>query len=69
VWHERTREAFVPLIHEAGQAQVDFGEAWISIGGKSCRAHFFALDLPHSDAGLQGVLTMEPGFLRLVTAA
>lgn len=50
-WYEHTREVFVPLTHDPGHAQVDFGEAVVVIAGRECKAHFFALDLPHSDAG------------------
>ena len=45
----RTREMFVPLSHPPGQAQCDFGEALVVIGGVQRKAHFFVLDLPHSD--------------------
>ena len=48
---QRQREVFVPLRHEPGHAQADFGEAWAVIGGVEQKIHFFALDLPHSDAG------------------
>ena len=49
--HERRgREMFVPLAHQPGHAQADFGEARVVIGGVEQKAHFFALDLPHSDA-------------------
>ena len=49
--HERRgREMFVPLAHQPGHAQADFGEARGVIGGVEQKAHFFALDLPHSDA-------------------
>jgi transposase len=41
---------FVPLAHAPGHAQVDFGEAIGIIGGVECKVHFFAFDLPHSDA-------------------
>ncbi len=46
----RRREMFVPLHHAPGHAQADFGEAIVLIGGIEQKAHFFALDLPHSDA-------------------
>ena len=46
----RQREVFVPLSHEPGHAQVDFGEALAEIGGVERKIHFFAMDLPHSDA-------------------
>ena len=41
---------FVPLAHPPGHAQVDFGEAIGVIGGVERKIHFFAFDLPHSDA-------------------
>lgn len=44
------QEMFIPLIHPAGHAQVDFGEAWVRIAGQDVKAHFFAMILPHSDA-------------------
>jgi len=46
----RGREMFVPLHHPPGHAQADFGEALVEIGGAERKAHFFAFDLPHSDA-------------------
>jgi len=48
---QRQREVFVPLRHDPGHAQVDFGEALGVIGGVERKIHFFAMDLPHSDAG------------------
>jgi len=45
----RTREMFVPLSHPPGHAQADFGEALVVIGGVEQKAHFLAIDLPHSD--------------------
>ncbi len=47
---QRQREVFVPLSHSPGHAQVDFGEAVAEIGGIERKIHFFAMDLPHSDA-------------------
>ena len=49
-WRQRTQEMFVPLIHPPGHAQADFGEALGVIGGVDRKIHFFAMDLPHSDA-------------------
>lgn len=49
-WHQRSREMFVPLAHPPGHAQADFGEAVGIIGGVERKIHFFAMDLPHSDA-------------------
>ena len=47
---QRSREVFVPLAHDPGHAQVDFGEARAVIAGEDCKIHIFAMDLPHSDA-------------------
>ena len=47
---QRHREVFVPLRHDPGHAQVDFGEALAEIAGVERKVHFFAMDLPHSDA-------------------
>ena len=46
----RQREVFVPLSHDPGHAQADFGEAQAEIAGVEQKIHFFAMDLPHSDA-------------------
>ena len=43
------REMFVPLEHPPGDAQADFGEALVVIGGVERKAHYLAVDLPHSD--------------------
>jgi transposase len=48
---QQQREMFVPLRHDPGHAQADFGEALAVIGGVERKIHFFAMDLPHSDAG------------------
>src|SRR5208283_1250352 len=45
----RHQEMFVPLTHAPGQAQADFGEALVVVGGVEQKAHYFAMDLPHSD--------------------
>jgi transposase len=45
----RQKEMYIPLLHAPGQAQVDFGEADIVRNGSVERAHFFVMDLPHSD--------------------
>ena len=44
------REMLVPLTHPPGHAQADFGEAWAVIAGVKQKVHFFAFDLPQSDA-------------------
>jgi transposase len=45
----RSREMFIPLVHPAGEAQADFGEALVVIGGVERKAHYLVVDLPHSD--------------------
>jgi len=45
----RSREVFVPLTHAPGEAQADFGEAWVVMAGVKVKAHFLCMDLPHSD--------------------
>ena len=46
---QSVREAFVPLHHPPGHAQVDFGEAVVEVGGRREKIAFFCLILPHSD--------------------
>ncbi len=45
----RSREAFVPLMHEPGEAQVDWGEAWVMDDGVRRKVHMFVMTLPFSD--------------------
>src|SRR3977135_2585048 len=49
-WRQRSQEMFVPLVHPPGHAQADFGEAIGVIDGIERKIHFFAFDLPQSDA-------------------
>lgn len=46
----RQQEMFVPLVHGPGEGQADFGEAQVVIAGVEQKAHYFVMDLPHSDA-------------------
>jgi transposase len=55
----RYREMFVPLVHPPGQAQVDFGEAVVVVAGAKQKGHFFAMDLPHSDAPFIAIFPRE----------
>src|SRR4029077_948804 len=48
----RLGEVVGALRHDLGHAQVDFGEALAVIAGEERKIHFFAMDLPHSDACL-----------------
>ena len=57
----RQREVFVPLRHDPGHAQVDFGEALAEIAGVERKMHFFAMDLPHSDACFVQAYPAETG--------
>jgi transposase len=57
----RHREVFVPLRHDPGHAQVDFGEALAEIAGVERKIHFFAMDLPHSDACFAQAYPEETG--------
>jgi len=45
----RSREMFVPLRHSPGEARADYGEAWVVMAGVKLKAHFRAMNLPHSD--------------------
>ena len=47
---ERGREAFVPLKHDPGEAQADWGEAFVWDGGERRRVYLFVMTLPFSDA-------------------
>src|SRR5271169_6052688 len=53
------QEMFVPLAHPAGEAQVDFGEAMVFIAGVERKAHYLAMDLPHSDDGFVAAFPAE----------
>lgn len=44
----RSREAFIPLVSLPGEAQSDFGEAWIDIAGVRIKCHAFLMVLPQS---------------------
>ena len=44
------KEVFVPLRHQPGHAQADFGEAVVVLGGVERKVRFFVMDLPQSDA-------------------
>ena len=46
---QSVREAFVPLHHPPGHAQVDFGEAVVEVGGRREKVAFFCLIPPHSN--------------------
>ena len=45
-----SQEVFMPLRHDPGEAQVDFGHALVKFQGKLAKVAFFVMALPHSDA-------------------
>ena len=49
-WERRHREVFVPLIHNPGEAQVDFGSAEVIWGGQSTKVALFVMTLLYSDS-------------------
>jgi len=46
----RFKEAYVPLAHEPGEAQVDWGEAWVIDRASRRKVQMFVLTLPFSGA-------------------
>ena len=49
-WKAVTKEVFVPLSHPPGEAQVDFGFAYVDIAGERQQVALFVMSLPYSDA-------------------
>lgn len=49
-WRGLRREAFVPLAHPLGHAQVDFGYADVTWSGETRKVALFVMSLPYSDA-------------------
>ena len=49
-WRLRSAEVFVPLAHPPGEAQVDFGEAEVTLDGRPAKVAVFVMTLPYSDA-------------------
>ena len=45
-----SKEVFMPLKQPPGEAQVDFGQAVVKMGGILRKIHFFVMCLPYSDA-------------------
>ena len=48
--HARGQEVFVPLEHRPGEAQVDFGQAVVKMGGRLRKVAFLVMRPPYSDA-------------------
>ena len=49
-WKDATKEVFVPLSHPPGEAQVDFGFAYVDVAGERQQVALFVMSLPYSDA-------------------
>jgi transposase len=49
-WKLSHQEVFLPLSHPPGEAQVDFGEATVSLNGQPTKVALFVLTLPYSGA-------------------
>ena len=49
-WRQEHKEVFLPLSHPPGEAQVDFGEADVTLLGETTRVALFVMTLPYSDA-------------------
>src|SRR5512144_1690375 len=49
-WRRGRAEVFVPLAHRPGEAQVDFGEAEVTLDGRTATVALFVMTLPYSDA-------------------
>jgi transposase len=49
-WKAVTKEVFVPLSHPPGEAQVDFGFAYVDVAGERQQVALFVMSLPYSDA-------------------
>src|SRR5512144_2709937 len=49
-WRRGRAEVFVPLAHRPGEAQVDFGQAEVTLDGRTATAALFVMTLPYSDA-------------------
>jgi len=49
-WRRTTQEVFLPLSHPMGEAQVDFGYAYIDLDGECVQVALFVMTLPYSDA-------------------
>src|SRR5512147_790942 len=49
-WRLRSAEVFVPLAHRPGEAQVDFGQAEVTLDGQTATVALFVMTLPYSDA-------------------
>jgi transposase len=58
-WRRGHAEVFVPLAHPPGEAQVDFGEAEVTLDGRAAKVALFVMTLPYSDALFVGAFPRE----------
>ena len=49
-WRLRSAEVFVPLAHRPGEAQVDFGQAEVTLDGQTTTVALFVMTLQYSDS-------------------
>ena len=49
-WKKGRQEVFLPLSHPPGEAQVDFGYAYVDLAGERVQVALFVMSLPYSDA-------------------
>jgi transposase len=58
-WRRRHAEVFVPLAHPPGEAQVDLGEAEVTLDGRPTEVAVFVPTPPYSDALFAGAFPRE----------
>ena len=49
-WRQGKQEVFLPLSHPPGEAQVDFGYAYVDLAGERVQVALFVMTLTYSDA-------------------
>ncbi|WP_145382559.1 IS21 family transposase [Botrimarina mediterranea] len=49
-YRQGAQEVFLPLSHPPGEAQVDFGYAYVDLAGERVQVALFVMTLPYSDA-------------------
>lgn len=49
-WKQGRQEVFLPLSHPPGEAQVDYGYAYVDLDGERTQLALFVMTLPYSDA-------------------
>ncbi len=58
-WRNQHAEVYMPLVHPPGEAQVDFGYAYVILDGEEIRVALFVMTLMYSDAVFCCVLPRE----------